>query len=32
LFNHDPRHDVWRNASKTPGIVVPAIEAKVKVA
>jgi len=32
LFNYEPRHDVWRNASKTPGILVPALEAKVKVA
>jgi len=32
LFNYEPRHDVWRIASKTPGILVPALEAKLKVA
>jgi hypothetical protein len=32
LFNYELRHDVWRNASKTPGILFPALQAKVQVA
>jgi len=32
LFNYELRRDVWRNAGKTPGILIPALEAKVQVA
>jgi hypothetical protein len=32
LLNYELRHDVWRNAGKTPGILVPALEAKLQVA
>jgi hypothetical protein len=31
LFNYELRHDVWRNAGKTPGVLVPALRAKVQV-
>jgi hypothetical protein len=30
LLNYDLRDDVWRNISKTPGILVPVLEAKVQ--
>jgi len=31
LLNYELRHDVWRNDGKTPGVLVPALEAKVQV-
>jgi hypothetical protein len=31
LLNNELRHDVWRNPGKTPGVLVPALEAKVQV-
>ena len=31
LLNYVLRHDVWRNAGKTPGILVPALDVKVQV-
>ena len=32
LLNYKLRHDVWRHAVKTPGILVPALQAKAHVA
>jgi hypothetical protein len=32
LLNYELRHDVCRNAGKSPGVLVPALEGKVQVA
>jgi hypothetical protein len=32
LLNYELRLDAWRNESKTPGILVPTLEAKVQLA
>ena len=32
LFHYEIRQDVWRNAVKIPGVLFPALEAKVQVA
>jgi len=32
MCNYELRHDVWRNAGKTPGILVPPLQAKVQLA
>jgi hypothetical protein len=28
LLNYEMRHYVWRNAGKTPGVLVPVLQAK----